>query len=171
MFSAVRYGNVAGSRGSVIPFWRNQLKQGKPLTLTSTEATRYWMRIEQAVTFVEQALERMKGGEIFIPELRSFRVEQLARVMLQQNGRTDYEITGLRPGEKLHERLIVSDESRRAYHVPGFGYVLTREPDLLTPDAAPDDGVPVPDGFGYDSETNEIWLSDEDLETELEVVP
>ena len=77
----------------------------------------------------------------------------------------------MRPGEKLHERLIVSDESRRAYHVPGFGYVLTREPDLLTPDAAPDDGVPVPDGFGYDSETNEMWLSDEDLETELEVVP
>ena len=128
------------------------------------------MRIEQAVAFVQQALDRMKGGEIFVPELRSFRPEQLARVMLRQAGRTDYEVTGLRPGEKLHERLIVADEARRAYHVPGFGYVLTREPDLLTRDAAPDDGRILPEGFGYDSETNEHWLTDEDLEKELEII-
>ena len=169
-FSAVRYGNVAGSRGSVIPLWRGQLRRGEPLTLTSTEATRYWMRIEQAVSFVQQSLERMKGGEIFVPELRSFHVEQLARVMLKQSGRTEYEMTGLRPGETLHERLIVSDEARRAYHVPGFGYVLTREPDKLTRDAAPDDGRLLVPGFGYDSKTNELWLSDEDLLAELEVI-
>jgi UDP-N-acetylglucosamine 4,6-dehydratase len=130
------------------------------------------MRIEQAVAFVQQSLERMKGGEIFVPELRSFHVEQLASVMLTQAGRTEYEMTGLRPGEKLHERLIVSDEARRAYHVPGFGYVLTREPDKLTRDAAPDDEGRrlMRPGFGYDSETNELWLSDEDLIAELEVV-
>lgn len=170
-FSVVRYGNVAGSRGSVIPLWRGQLQRGEPLTLTSIEATRYWMRIEQAVQFVVDSLERMKGGEIFVPELRSFQVEQLARVMLKQADRTEYKMIGLRPGEKLHERLIVSDEARRCYHVPGFGYVLTREPDKLTRDAAPDDGRLLTPGFGYDSETNERWLSDEDLEAELEVVP
>lgn len=169
-FSVVRYGNVAGSRGSVIPLWRGQLQRGEPLTLTTNEATRYWMRIEQAVQFVVDSLERMKGGEIFVPKLRSFQVEQLARVMLKQAGRMEYEMIGLRPGEKLHERLIVSDESRRAYHVPGFGYVLTREPDKLTRDAAPDDGRLLVPGFGYDSKTNELWLSDEDLLAELEVV-
>lgn len=169
--SAVRYGNVAGSRGSVIPLWRGQLSRGEPLTLTSIEMTRYWMRIEQAVQFVVDALERMKGGEVFVPELRSFRVEQLATVMLTQAGRTDYTMVGLRPGEKLHERLIVADEARRTFFCPGFGYVLTREPDLLTRDARPDDGRLVPEGFGYDSETNELWMSDQDLLDELEVIP
>lgn len=169
--SAVRYGNVAGSRGSVIPLWRGQLSRGETLTLTHTGMTRYWMRIEQAVQFVVDALERMKGGEVFVPELRSFHVEQLARVMLKQAGRTDYEVTGLRPGEKLHERLIVEDEARRAFYCPAFGYVLTREPDTLTRDAKPDDGRLLPEGFGYDSETNELWMSDEDLLKELEVIP
>lgn len=172
MFSAVRYGNVAGSRGSVIPFWRGQLERGDPLTVTSIDATRYWMRIDQAVGFVAKSLDRMKGGEIFIPELPSFRIESLAAVMLRQAGRVgDYHTIGLRPGEKLHERLIVPDESRRAYHVLGFGYVLTREPDSVTRDAAPDDGTLVSEGFGYDSETNPLWLSDEDLLSELEAVP
>lgn len=169
-FSAVRYGNVAGSRGSVIPLWRQQIERGEPLTLTSTKMTRYWMRIEQAVEFVNDALDRMKGGEIFIPELPSFRVEQLAGVMLSAASRNAYELIGMRPGEKLHERLIVSDEARRAYYVPGFGYVLTREPDLLIRDVAPDDGQCVPEGFSYDSESNTEWLDDEALAKELEYV-
>ena len=168
--SVVRYGNVAGSRGSVIPLWREQLQRNKPLTLTTTEMTRYWMRIEQAVAFVVAALDRMKGGEVFVPELPSFRVEQLACVMLRAAGRNGYDLIGMRPGEKLHERLVVSDEARRVYHVPGFGYVLTREPSILVRDAAPDDGRYVPEGFSYDSESNSVWLDDEALARELEHV-
>lgn len=128
-FSVVRYGNVRGSRGSVL---------AKPgvVRLTDRRATRFWMNVEEAVDLVLLALDRMRGGEVFVPKLSS----SLIADVVDHDG----EETGLHPGEKLHESLISDEEIPRTYDCGGY-YLITREP--------PEDAVPVAEGFRYTSET------------------
>jgi UDP-N-acetylglucosamine 4,6-dehydratase len=107
-FSIVRYGNVSGSRGSVLPLFLRLKKEKKKLTITHKDSTRFWITLNQSIQFVFDCLKIMKGGEIFIPKIPSIRIADLAEVIDPNN---KYEITGLRPSEKLHEVLISPDES------------------------------------------------------------
>ena len=108
--ACTRYGNIIDSRGSVLPVWREAMKQGQPIMVTHPEATRFHMRQEQAVELVLLALREMRGGEVFIPKLRSYRLGDLAHLVAGQDG----EVVGLRAAEKLHESLVSRDESRSA---------------------------------------------------------
>jgi UDP-N-acetylglucosamine 4,6-dehydratase len=118
-FSTVRYGNVLGSSGSVVPLFKKQAKEGK-ITLTSYQATRFWIRMEDAVQFVVTAMTKMKKGEIFIPKLKSSYVYDLASVIAPD---ANVEEIGLRPGEKLHEVMISQEESRLAVDL-GWAYAI-----------------------------------------------
>lgn len=111
-FSVVRYGNVANSNGSVIPLYVQQLKDNKQLTITDDSMTRFWITIDQATDFVLQCIDRMYGGEIFVPDMCSFRVKDLAMVMMEKYPpeRQWCEVIGVRPGEKLHEEIITEQE-------------------------------------------------------------
>jgi UDP-N-acetylglucosamine 4,6-dehydratase len=109
-FSVVRYGNVMGSRGSVIPFFQEIASQGKPLPITDLRMTRFWISIESAVKFVIDSLELMKGGELYVPRIPSMKITDLANAV---SPGTKLEEIGMRPGEKLHEEMISADDSRR----------------------------------------------------------
>ena len=147
-FSLVRYGNVMGSAGSVIPLFRNQMKQGK-LTITDARMTRFWIEMPEAVALVLRGLELMQGGEIFIPKLPTSDIETLAEAVAPGTPRT---VVGIRPGEKLHETLISTEEARRTSDMedllvvwPEFAFhsaTLQR----LRP------GTPVPENFNYSSD-------------------
>ena len=156
--SCVRYGNVVGSRGSVVPVFRQQLSEGR-LTITDERMTRFWITLEQAVDLVLFALDNMVGGEVFIPKIPSMRVVDLADAMAPGLPR---EIVGIRPGEKLHELLLTVDESRHAVDADGVYVVLPEHPWW---DDHPRwlDGKPLDDGFVYSSDRNEWWLTREEL--------
>jgi UDP-N-acetylglucosamine 4,6-dehydratase len=109
IFAAVRYGNVAGSTGSVIPVWRRALEHAQPVTLTHPEATRFWMHVSEAVDLVLDTLQTMRGGELAIPDLPAYRLADLAQAM-----GVKYHITGLRPGEKMHESMRPGESSLEA---------------------------------------------------------
>ena len=114
-FSVVRYGNVAGSRGSVVPIFKKLIEQGsKELPITDDKMTRFWITLSQAVEFVLKSFERMQGGEIFVPKIPSIRVTDLAKAMAPK---LNHKIIGIRPGEKLHEKMCSINES---YLVLGF---------------------------------------------------
>ncbi len=119
IFSTVRYGNVINSRGSVIPFFKQQISQNKPLPITHNEATRFFLSLNQGVNFVIESFKIMKGGEIFIPKIPSFNIRELADCMSQKSKK---KIIGLRPGEKIHEVLISKDEGN-VYEYKNF-YVI-----------------------------------------------
>ena len=146
-FSCVRYGNVAGSRGSVIPLFMKQRETGK-LTITHPDMTRFWITLDAGVQFVINSLDRMEGGEIFVPKIPSMRITDLAEAIAPD---ADWEITGIRAGEKLHEVLISEDEARdtRAWvdH-----YLISRRW-----------GTNVPTDFSYSSDNNTDWLTVEQL--------
>ncbi len=152
-FSVTRYGNVAGSRGSVIPTFQDQLSNDQPLTLTDAQMSRFWMRLDQAVELVTDALHYMRGGEIFIPKLPSFFVRDLAAAMAP-DGKT--QLIGIRGEEKLSESLISVDETRHVVD-EGWCYRIVQ-------------GVNAGVGEAYTSANNEEWLSVEDLKAELEKV-
>jgi FlaA1/EpsC-like NDP-sugar epimerase len=156
--ACVRYGNVVGSRGSVVPLFKTQADQGK-LTITDERMTRFWITLDQAVDLVLYALEHMVGGEIFIPKIPSMRVTDLADAMAPGVAR---EVIGIRPGEKLHELLLTSDESRHAIDANGVYVVLPEHPWW---EASPRwmDGKPLDDGFAYSSDRNDRWLTREEL--------
>ena len=156
--SCVRYGNVVGSRGSVVPVFRQQVSEGR-LTITDERMTRFWITLEQAVDLVLFALDNMVGGEVFIPKIPSMRVVDLAEAMAPGLPR---EIVGIRPGEKLHELLLTVDESRHAVDADGVYVVLPEHPWW---DDHPRwvDGKPLDDGFVYSSDRNERWLTPEEL--------
>ncbi len=149
----VRYGNVAGSRGSVLPLFKRQADEGL-LTITDERMTRFWIRLEQAIELVVYALEHSSGGEIFIPKIPSVRVVDIAEAVAPGVPR---QYVGSRPGEKLHELLITSDESSHCIDI-GDRYVVTPEhswwalPDHLA------NGAPLGDGFAYSSDRNSEWL-------------
>lgn len=167
--SVVRYGNVLWSRGSVAHrFWT-----AKPYQLTDARMTRFGITLPQAVTWVQAALEGMRGGEIFVPQLPSFRVVDVAHARYHTayplRDTTPIQITGLRPGgEKLHEKLITEEESTRAFYLrlgPGWtgwaGWVI--EPVFRSWDRDPWGGEPVPEGWCYTSDKNPEWMSEHDV--------
>jgi UDP-N-acetylglucosamine 4,6-dehydratase (inverting) len=158
ILSCVRYGNVVGSRGSVVPVFRQQLAAGR-LTITDERMTRFWITLPQAVDLVLFALEHMVGGEVFIPKIPSMRITDLADAMAPG---VERDITGIRPGEKLHELLLTSDESRHSIDA-GDVYVVLPEHPWWTAHPRWIDGKPLADGFIYASNTNDEWLTSDQL--------
>lgn len=163
MLSCVRYGNVVGSRGSVVPLFERQLAAGGPLTITDERMTRFWITLPEAVDLVMTALERSVGGEIFIPKIPSMRVTDLAEAMAPD---LEHEVIGIRPGEKLHEILITDDEARHSIDAGDIYVVLPEHPWWTS---APHwvEGTPLPDGFVYASGTNHEWLDVDALRAQL----
>ncbi|MGI8928661.1 MAG: UDP-N-acetylglucosamine 4,6-dehydratase (inverting) [Candidatus Limnocylindrales bacterium] len=155
-FSVVRYGNVVGSRGSVVPFFKERARNGV-LPITDERMTRFWITLDQGVRFVIDSLERMHGGELFVPKIPSMRVVDLARAMAP-DARLD--IVGIRPGEKLHEEMIAAPDSRRTVDMGGY-YVIQPEMEWWPQQRL--DGLPVSDGFSYSSDGNSQWLTVDEL--------
>jgi len=160
-FAVVRYGNVLGSRGSVIPFFKEQAPNGS-LPITDTSMTRFWLTIEEGVSFVLDSLERMKGGEIFVPKIPSFKVIDVAEVV---SPKTPLRIIGIRPGEKLHEVMITEDDSNYTLEFDSFYAILA--PFLLETEYYRKNGVKVPIGFSFTSENNKIWHTHETFKSVL----
>ena len=157
-FSLIRYGNVLGSRGSVIPLFHRQKKNGF-VTVTDKRMTRFWLTLDQAVELVLKSLETMRGGEIFIPEIPSMCITDLAEVIAPG---CEQRQTGIRPGEKLHEVLINEDEGRRTVRSDNFFVVLPDHPGCTKRPLA--GSTYVSGEFSYSSNNNSTWLSKEDLE-------
>ena len=151
-FSVVRYGNVMGSRGSVIPFFRRLAESGQPLPITDMRMTRFWITLPQAVEFVMSSFNDMAGGELYVPRIPSMKVVDLARAVAP-----DAELVevGIRPGEKLHEEMISSEDSRRTLRQADRYVVL---PTLADWGFSSPAGDPLEDGFSYTSDTNDLWL-------------
>ncbi|HYE99494.1 MAG TPA: UDP-N-acetylglucosamine 4,6-dehydratase (inverting) [Planctomycetota bacterium] len=156
-FACVRYGNVIGSRGSVVPAFREQARRGE-ITITDERMTRFWLSLDQGVRFVLASIERMKGGELFVPKIPSMRVTDLAAA-IAPSART--RVVGIRPGEKLHEMLLSEDEARHARDM-GDHYVVYPEFEWWSEEHL-NGGKPLPDGFRYVSNDNPKWLNRDDL--------
>jgi UDP-N-acetylglucosamine 4,6-dehydratase/5-epimerase len=156
-FSCVRYGNVVGSRGSVVPLFIKQRSSGK-LTVTDLRMTRFWLTLEQGVRFVIHCTEQMQGGEVFVPKIPSTRIVDLANVIAPG---AELEVIGIRPGEKLHEVLINEDEARSTLERPEM-FVVTPTATLWQRDLKYE-GSPLPEGYRYASDTNPEWLSMEQI--------
>lgn len=160
-FSVVRYGNVLGSRGSVVPFFRRLIEEGADhLPITDAEMTRFWITIEQGVAFVLSCAEMMAGTEIFVPKIPSMKMTDLAEALAPG---LPQKIIGIRPGEKIHEVLVSSDDGRNTYDLgdrlvigPSF---LDWPKDVICSNG----GVLVEPGFQYTSDTNKEWLDAETL--------
>lgn len=165
IFSVVRYGNVSGSRGSVIPFFRELLNNGTTkLPITDERMTRFWMTLDDAVDLVIKAIEESKGGETFVFKNPSYKVTDIAKAM---NPGQDYEVVGIREGEKLHESMISKDDSRFTYDYGNY-YIIYPNYSWWTEDKYfRKGGSLVEDGWEYDSGTNEHWLSIEDLRDKI----
>lgn len=148
-FSCVRYGNVVGSRGSIIPIFIRQRANGN-LTITDERMTRFWLTLEQGVRFVIRCIEQMRGGEVFVPKIPSTCIVDLAKVIAPQAG---YTIIGIRPGEKLHEVLISEDEARSTVELKDM-FVVQPSGTLWFGHGWQDQGAKLPDGFRYSSDTN-----------------
>jgi UDP-N-acetylglucosamine 4,6-dehydratase/5-epimerase len=161
--SCVRYGNVVGSRGSVVPLFRDQARIGR-LTITDERMSRFWITLEEAVELVVYALEHMTGGEVFVPKIPSMHVTDLAEAMAPGMPR---DVIGIRPGEKLHESLLTTDESRHSIEVDDVYVVLPEHPWW---DEHPRwvEGKPLDDGFVYTSDSNTAWLTVEQLRSLLQ---
>ena len=160
-FSVVRYGNVLGSRGSVIPFFKDHAPKGY-LPITDLNMTRFWLTIEDGVQFVLNSLNRMQGGEIFVSKIPSFKVVDVAEVV---SPNTPTKIIGIRPGEKLHEVMITEDDSN--YTVEFDDYYAVLAPFLLDTDFYRNNGVKVPVGFSFTSENNKLWHTHQTFKSEL----
>jgi len=152
-FSVVRYGNVMGSRGSVIPFWEQLAASGKEIPITDSRMTRFWITLPQAVKFVVESFDLMHGGEVFVPRIPSMKILDLAEAVAP--GAKTHEI-GIRPGEKLHEEMIAADDSRRTIELSDRYVVL---PTVAEWGYEPLSGDSVADGFAYRSDSNDTWLS------------
>ncbi len=160
-FSVVRYGNVVGSRGSVVPFFRKLVKDGvKELPVTDPRMTRFWITLQQGINFVSRSFERMHGGEIFVPKIPSMRVLDLAEAMAPG---MPTRIVGIRPGEKLHEIMCPKDDSHLTIEFSDY-FVICPSITFFTPtsyaeSATGERGQPVVDGFEYNSGTNSHFLT------------
>ena len=159
-FAVVRYGNVVGSRGSVVPFFLRLAEEGGSVPITDKRMTRFWITLDQAVRFVVDSFDLMQGGELYVPRIPSMRLPDLAQALAPQC--PVYEI-GIRPGEKLHEEMIGPDDGRRTMRLSDR-YVV--QPTIATWGYVPPQGGELlPEGFAYRSDTNDRWLSVEDLRT------
>lgn len=161
-FSVVRYGNVIGSRGSVVPLFQRLARQGATnIPITDDRMTRFWITLEQGVDFVLRSLDRTQGGEIFVPKIPSMKIVDLAKTIVPGAA---IEIVGIRPGEKLHEVMVTEDDDRSTLEFddcyliqPVFAFWGGRN------NSAGIGGKPVPDGFRYSSETNTEWMTPDQL--------
>jgi UDP-N-acetylglucosamine 4,6-dehydratase len=156
-FACVRYGNVVGSRGSVIPVFLEQRATGK-ITITDPRMTRFWLTLDQAVQFVLSVLPQMHGGEIFVPKIPSMNIGDLAKAVA---GDCRVEQIGIRPGEKLHEVLISEDEARHTLECDRMFVIQPHHP--WWTDKVGHKGQPLPDGYTYSSHHNTEWLGLDDL--------
>lgn len=157
-FSVVRYGNVVGSRGSVIPFFIKQKDTGT-LTITDPRMTRFWITLEQGVNFVLDSLERMVGGELFVPKIPSMNIMDLAKAIAPE---CKTEVVGIRPGEKLHEVMVPRDDARRTLEFDSY-YLIQPDFNFWGRRFKNNGGKPVPEDFEYNSGTNTCWLSVDEL--------
>jgi UDP-N-acetylglucosamine 4,6-dehydratase len=162
--SCTRYGNVVGSRGSVVPVFIKQRCNGK-ITITDERMTRFWISLEQGVRFVVRCIEGMHGGEVFVPKIPSMTIMDLARAIAPQ---AEVNITGIRPGEKLHEVLISEDEARATVELEDMYVVM---PSMSLPVGGQllghnweTVGKSLPDGYRYASNTNAQWLTIEQIQ-------
>jgi len=156
-FSCVRYGNVIGSRGSVIPVFEKQRENGK-ITLTDKRMTRFWLTLEQGVRFVTRCIEQMQGGEVFVPKIPSMRIVDLAEAVAPG---CEIDSVGIRPGEKLHEVLVARDESRYTLELEDMFVIQPVHPWWKPVNWS--QAKPLPDGFKFASDENDHWLSIEEL--------
>ncbi len=157
-YSCVRYGNVVGSRGSVVPLFLKQRSSGK-VTITDKRMTRFWLSLEQGVHFVIRCIEQMEGGEVFVPKIPSTRVIDLARAIAPD---ARLEFIGIRPGEKVHETLISEDEARTTIELDTM-YVVQPVEALWFGYAWSKKGRLLPDGYQYSSDNNTQWLDVEGI--------
>lgn len=155
-FGSVRYGNVVGSRGSVVPLFKAQAETGV-LTITDDRMTRFWITLDQAVQFVLDCLEVTGGGEVFVPKIPSMRVTDMAEALAPDAER---QIIGIRPGEKLHEVLVTEDESRHSYESDGRYVILPEYASWTLRDV---EGERMVEGFRYSSDSNDAWVSVDEL--------
>ncbi|PGH20184.1 UDP-N-acetylglucosamine 4,6-dehydratase (inverting) [Fusobacterium polymorphum] len=164
-FSIVRYGNVAGSRGSVIPFFKQLLSQGKTeLPITDIQMTRFWMVLDDAVNLVLKALEESKGGETFVFKNPSFLITELAKA-LNPNGKIKE--VGIREGEKIHEVMITRDDARYTYDYGNY-YVIYPNFEWWNKEKIKSGGKLIPKNWDYNSGTNDWWLNAEELREKIE---
>jgi UDP-N-acetylglucosamine 4,6-dehydratase len=164
-FSVVRYGNVVGSRGSVVPLFQRLINQGaKELPVTHTDMTRFWITLEQGVNFVLKNFERMKGGEIFVPKIPSMTLGDLARALAPNLG---IKIIGIRPGEKMHEVMVSKDDAHLTYEFsdhyvisPSIQFSIVQD---FSENILGQKGHLVESDFEYSSDKNKIWLDKDGL--------
>lgn len=152
-FSCVRYGNVVGSRGSIVPLFLNQRAGGR-ITVTDDRMTRFWLSLDQGVRFVITCIEQMEGGEVFVPKIPSTKVVDLAKAIAPN---AEINIIGIRPGEKLHEMLISEDEARHTIELDAM-YVVQPAEATWFGYSWKDKGKSLKEGFSYSSDNNTEWL-------------
>ena len=165
-FSVVRYGNVVGSRGSVVPLFRQLASTGK-LPITDDRMTRFWITLPQAVQFVVDSFDRMQGGEIFVPRIPSTTIVDLATAIAPD---AEQETIGIRPGEKLHEEMISANDAHRTRAHPDHYVILPVMKGWDEVDAA-DSGAVVAEDFAYQSDSNDWFLNVEEIRDLLATVP
>ena len=154
-FAVVRYGNVMGSRGSVIPFFMS-IKDSGVLPITDERMTRFMISLEQGVELVWHAFDDMEGGEVYVKKIPSMKVTDLAKVVAPE---ARHEIIGIRPGEKLHEQMISAEDSYYTFEHSGYFKILPVINDWVSCESRIKDGKKVPEGFVYASDTNEEWMN------------
>ena len=167
--SVVRYGNVAGSRGSIIPFWKKLLDTTSgPIPITDERMTRFWISLQESVEFVIRCIKDTKGGEIFVPKIPSVKISELAAIMAP-NRKT--EIIGIRAGEKLHELMIGVDDSRHTVDLGDYYVILPQRsqefPEMIDKILSNNNAKFLEDGFAYTSDTNTHWLKGDELKNRL----
>ena len=165
IFSVVRYGNVAGSRGSVIPFFKQLLAKGQTeLPITDVAMTRFWMILDDAVDLVFKALEEAQGGETFVFKNPSFLITELAKAL---NPSGTIKEVGIREGEKIHEVMITKDDSRHTYEYDDY-YIIYPHFEWWSKNKMKAGGKLIQQGWDYNSGTNEVWLDAEELRRRIE---
>jgi UDP-N-acetylglucosamine 4,6-dehydratase len=157
-YSCVRYGNVVGSRGSIVPLFLKLRSTGR-ITITDERMTRFWLSLEQGVHFVINCIEQMEGGEVFVPKIPSTKVVDLAKAIAPE---AKIDIIGIRPGEKLHEDLLSDDEARHTIELPNMYVVQPAEASWFGY-SWKDKGNALPEGFSYTSDNNAEWLDVEGI--------
>lgn len=164
-FSVVRYGNVIGSRGSVIPFFLKEKETGI-IPITDPRMTRFWITLEQGVNFVLRSLERMVGGELFVPKLPSMNIMNLVKAIAPE---CETKTIGIRPGEKLHEVMVPRDDARKTLEFEDF-YLIQPDFKFFIRRFCNNGGEPVPEEFEYSSGTNKWWLTIDELKGMIKTI-
>jgi UDP-N-acetylglucosamine 4,6-dehydratase len=162
-FSVVRYGNVIGSRGSVVPFFKQYRDSGRKLPITDPQMTRFWIQLSDGAAFVDRCVDLMRGGEIFIPKIPSMKIVDLARAI---SADSEHEIVGIRPGEKLHELLLTRDDARNTIEFKDY-YIISPNIQMWDNSSSTayggEQGQAVDADFEYASNTNDRWFDVEQL--------